>query len=80
MVYHVTITLNGVEETTTYAVFSYYHEPEIRHVTTSEFGPVLGGTTSSLVGRNFVQKNICNLKVRYGAIEVSPTVYNDTHL
>lgn len=80
MVYHVTITLNGAEETTTFAVFNYYHEPEIRHVVNSEMGPVEGGTQSTLIGRNFLQKNICNLKVRYGALEVTPTRFNDTHL
>jgi len=49
-------------------------------VVNSPVGPVSGGTKSTLVGRNFDQRNICDLKVRYGSIEVQPKRFNDTHL
>lgn len=35
-------------------------------------GPVSGGTISHLAGVGFNHPNVCNPKVKYGAIEVTP--------
>lgn len=80
MVYQVRITLNAKDQTPSYALFNYYHEPQIQQVVDSPKGPISGSTKSTLIGRNFNQRNICNLKVRYGALEVTPKRFNDTHL
>ena len=59
--------------------FAYYHDPEIINTRDSNIGPVSGGTLSILEGRGFTNPNVCNLKVRYGALEVTPTqVFNNT--
>ena len=41
-------------------------------------GPIVGGTQSTLVGRGFKHENVCNLKIRYGALEVTPQIVNNT--
>jgi len=42
-------------------------------------GPITGNTNSVLSGVGFKHRNVCNLKVRYGALEVQPhEVHNDT--
>ena len=41
-------------------------------------GPIAGDTKSTLIGRNFNQTNVCNRRVKYGAIEVTPHLVNDT--
>ena len=68
------VTLNGAETTDNKVKFSYYPDPEILKVLNSELGPVSGGTESTLVGRGFKHENVCNLKIRYGALEVTPQI------
>ena len=46
----------------------------------SPYGPIQGGTKSTLVGRNYNQPNVCNRRVKYGGIEVMPKMFNDTHM
>lgn len=74
------ITLNGAETTNNKIKFAYYSDPEISQVLHSNRGPVRGGTNSTLVGRGFKHENVCNLKIRYGALEVTPEIFNDTHI
>ena len=31
-----------------------------------------------LTGKGFTHPNVCNFKIRYGALEVTPKVHNDT--
>ena len=38
----------------------------------SPLGPVEGGTDSNVMGRGFKHENVCNLKIRYSALEVTP--------
>ncbi len=66
------VTLNGAETTYNKIKFAYYPDPEIQQVLNSELGPVSGGTESTLVGRGFKHENVCNLKIRYGALETTP--------
>lgn len=73
----VEITLNGAETTTNNVKFAYYPDPEILSVTESERGPVEGNTLSHLGGRGFKHENVCNLKIRYGALEVTPEITDD---
>ena len=72
MRHNVEITLNGAESTENHVKFGYYPDPEIAQVLDSPRGPVIGGTHSTLVGRGFKHENVCNLKIRYGALEVTP--------
>lgn len=72
------VTLNGVETTDNRIKFSYYPDPEILQVLDSPRGPVSGGTDSQLVGQGFKHDNVCNLKIRYGALEVTPNIVNNT--
>jgi len=76
----VEITLNGAEHTTNGVKFAYYPDPEISAVKDSPRGPVEGGTLSHLIGRGFKHENVCNLKIRYGALEVTPEITNGTHV
>ena len=78
MVYHITITLNAHDQTSTYVIFHYYHELEIQKVLNSPQGPIAGDTKSTLIGRNFNQTNVCNRRVKYGTLEVTPVLVNDT--
>ena len=79
MKYIVKVTMNGDKLTEGSGLFEYYHDPEITVTRDSNIGPVSGGTHSILEGRGFKNPNICNLKVRYGALEVTPDeVYNNT--
>lgn len=74
----VEITLNGgAEHTDNKVKFAYYPDPEILSVVESERGPVDGGTISHLGGRGFKHENVCNLKIRYGALEVTPEILDD---
>lgn len=72
------VTLNGAETTENHIKFAYYPDPEINKVLDSPRGPVSGGTNSTLVGRGFKHENVCNLKIRYGALEVTPRIINGT--
>jgi len=74
----VEITLNGAETTDNKVKFAYYPDPEISQVLDSPRGPVDGGTHSTLMGRGYTHDNVCNLKVRYGALEVTPEIVNNT--
>ena len=79
MKYVVRVTMNGEHLTDGSGEFAYYHDPEIINTRDSNIGPVSGGTLSILEGRGFANPNVCNLKVRYGALEVTPTqVFNNT--
>ena len=49
----------------------YYPELKITEVK-GNVGPVVGGTQSTLIGENFNHPHTCALRVRYGAIEVTP--------
>jgi hypothetical protein len=59
--------------------FSYYFDSELSSVE-QNIGPVSGGTNSTLNGKGFTHPNVCNLKVRYGALEVTPNFVNSTHI
>lgn len=72
------VTLNGAETTTSGVKFAYYPDPEISSVSDSNMGPVSGGTNSSITGRGFKHENVCNLKIRYGALETTPEIVNGT--
>lgn len=72
------VTLNGAETTKNNVKFHYYPDPEIAQVLNSPRGPVSGGTASTLVGRGYKHENVCNLKIRYGALEVTPQIVNGT--
>mmetsp|Transcript_24456 Transcript_24456/g.30450 ORF Transcript_24456/g.30450 Transcript_24456/m.30450 type:complete len:146 (+) Transcript_24456:762-1199(+) len=72
------VTLNGAETTDNRIKFAYYPDPEINQVLNSNLGPVQGGTQSTLVGRGYKHENVCNLKIRYGALETKPEIFNDT--
>lgn len=75
------MTLNGVELTPEKAHFAYYTDPQIDAVQNEARGPITGNTVSTLSGQGFKQANLCNLKVRYGALEVTPqSVKDDSHL
>ena len=76
----VEVTLNGAETTDNKVKFAYYPDPEIRAIVDADKGPVTGNTQSNIHGRGFKHENICNLKIRYGALEVNPHLTNDTHL
>lgn len=70
----VEVTLNGAETTENRIKFHYYPDPEILQVLDSNLGPVQGGTGSTLIGRGFKHENVCNLKIRYGALETTPEI------
>lgn len=74
----VEVTLNGAETTDNRVKFAYYPDPEISAVLDSNLGPVQGGTSSTLVGRGYKHENVCNLKIRYGALETTPEIVNNT--
>jgi hypothetical protein len=65
----VKVTLNGREFTLEELQFNYY--PELK---------ITGNTKSIIEGENFNHPHCCNLTVRYGAIEVVPTLKNDTFI
>ena len=72
MKYLVQVTMNGQTLTEQSGLFAYYHDPEITATYDSNIGPVSGGTNSTLEGRGFANPNVCNLRVRYGALETTP--------
>ena len=74
----VEVTLNGAETTDNKIKFAYYPDPEISAVQDSNKGPVIGGTQSTILGRGFKHENICDLKIRYGALETTPVIVNNT--
>jgi hypothetical protein len=66
--YYVAITLNGKEKTEQLIKFTYYIDPQIRNITPNR-GPLRGGTVSKIAGKGFNQEGVCNVTVRYGAIQ-----------
>ena len=79
MKYVVQVSMNGKELTDGKALFEYYHEIDLFDTRDSNIGPVTGNTLSTIEGRGFTHPNVCNLKIRYGALEVTPTnVFNNT--
>jgi hypothetical protein len=78
LVYRVRVTMDkGESRTTEFTPFAYYFDSYLTHVEADK-GPVTGNTTSYLTGKGFTHPNVCNFKVRYGALEVTPKVHNDT--
>lgn len=65
------MTLNGVEKTDEKIKFFYYPDVKITQIV-NNVGPVTGGTTSYIAGVSFTHPNVCNPKVKYGALEVQP--------
>jgi hypothetical protein len=79
MFYNVDVTLNGHETANSHVRFEYYPDPVISSVADSNLGPISGNTNSALSGVGFTHRNVCNLKVRYGALEVTPhNVHSNT--
>jgi hypothetical protein len=73
MIYEVKITVDDRSTfTLAHVNFGYYFDSELSAVVNSEVGPSTGGTQSYLHGKGFKHPNVCNPKVRYGAIEVTP--------
>ena len=71
--------MNGHDLTDERGLFAYYHELVITDTKNSNIGPVSGNTRSIVDGVGFTSPNVCNLKVRYGALEVTPDkVHNNT--
>ena len=77
--YSVGISLDGglqISETT--ALFRYYREPTVTHVSPA-LGPLKGGTTVNINGSGFGQTNGCKRVVRLGHVLVEPSSFtNDT--
>jgi len=69
------VTLNGHEANLESFKFLYYPELKITKITNS-IGPISGGTKSILEGENFDHPHVSNLKVRYGAILMTPKLVN----
>ena len=67
----VQVTLNGRESTIEKGKFSYYPDIRILDIKTNN-GPVSGGTVSHISCIGFSHPNVCNPKVKYGALEVTP--------
>ena len=81
MIYEVRVTVdNKSTMTKDHKNFGYYFDSELSAVVEAENGPVSGGTQSLLIGKGFTHPNVCNLKVRYGGIEVNPKLLNSTTL
>ena len=73
--------MNGKDLTEEKGLFAYYHEIVLTDTRDSNIGPVSGNTLSYIEGQGYTNPNVCNLKVRYGALEVTPTqVFNNTML
>jgi IPT/TIG domain len=65
--YNISITLNGREYVPVKGRFSYYIDPTIKSITPN-IGPLSGGTVSKISGNGFAQDGVCNVTVRYGAL------------
>jgi len=77
--YYIGITLNGKEITNTTIKFVYYIDPQIKSVTPNK-GPLRGCTVSQLFGKGFNQEGVCNVTVRYGAMQQKILNYTDTEM
>jgi hypothetical protein len=81
MIYELKVTVdNKSTMTKDHKNFGYYFDSELSAVLDSDNGPAIGGTQSLLIGKGFTHPNVCNLKVRYGGIEVNPKLLNSTTL
>ena len=81
--YVVQVTLNerDFSDSVSRVQFAYYPDPHITATKDANVGPVTGGTTSNLTGIGFTHPNVCKLRVRYGAIEVTPSsVESDSNI
>jgi hypothetical protein len=79
--YELRITIdNKHSQSRSFKPFNYYFDAQLSAVVDSNVGPILGGTDSILEGKGFTHPNVCNLKVRYGAIEVTPKQVNSTFI
>ncbi len=67
------VTLNGREKTNEKVFFYYYPELSLNSVSPN-VGPLAGKTESLLEIEGFNHPNVCNLKIRYGAIDASHIV------
>ena len=75
---NVKVTLNGFELSETKQKFSYYPRIKITEVD-NDVGPLAGGTTLMIGGIGLGHPNICNPKVKFGAIEVTPEVIDKAY-
>ena len=80
MVHTFEVTMTGGTWALSPTGFAYYPSPDITGVIDSNKGPVSGGTHHTIKGRGFTHPNICDLRLRYGALEVIPSVLNGTAL
>jgi len=71
----VQVTLNGRETTNERVYFYYYPELSLNSVSPN-VGPLVGKTESLLEIEGFNHPNVCNLKIRYGAIDAAHFVQN----
>ena len=71
----VQVTLNGRETTNERVFFYYYPELSLSSVSPN-VGPLVGKTESLLEIEGFNHPNVCNLKIRYGAIDAAHVVQN----
>ncbi len=77
--YEVSITLNGKEFAGPVQKFTYYIDPPITAVTPNK-GPLKGGTVSKVFGKGFQQDGVCNVTVRYGAVQQIPVNVTNTDM
>jgi len=68
--------LNGRETTTEKAYFYYYPELVLLSIKPN-LGPIAGKTESVLDIQNINHPNVCNLKIRYGAIDANHIIKNN---
>ena len=65
--------MNGREKTNERIFFYYYAELSLNSVSPN-VGPLAGKTESLLEIEGLNHPNVCNLKIRYGAIDASHVV------
>lgn len=80
MFYNVSVTVDKLSTHSLEKVnFGYYFDSELSSVENA-VGPVTGGTVSTLHGKGFTHPNVCKPRVRYGALEVTPSSINATFI
>lgn len=78
---HVTLNERDFSDNSRNIQFDYYPDPHISGTKDANVGPITGGTTSNLTGIGFQHPNVCRLRVRYGALETTPTeVISDSNM
>lgn len=78
--FNFSVTLNGDDKSKnagTLPVFGYYDFHSLDSIY-PDFGPVRGGTVSTITGEIFKQQAVCNVTVRFGTTEVMAKSYNET--